>query len=243
MNTEAPFSYIAIEGNIASGKTSLVTELKRELGDISINLEPVEEWRRFPFGVDLIEKFGKGERGAAMGLQVAALSCFEEMLRGLEGERVVVTERSVTSSYKVFGRVNWKEDNLGLVEWSVLTFLYNKLPEWMRSPQLTIYIVTPAEICRERMLGRGRTGEAGLSLDYLSKLEKEHVSMLDEARNWVIRIDGTWEKRRVFELASITIKGFLKGENKQVSGVTSSPSPPPVFVHHSSVYCPTINYG
>ena len=49
--------------------------------------------------------------------------------------------------------------------------------------------------------------------------------MLDEAKNCVIRIDGTWEKHRVFELASIAIKGFLKGENKQVSGVT--PPPPP----------------
>ena len=64
--------------------------------------------------------------------------------------------------------------------------------------------------------------------------------MLDEAKNCVIRIDGTWEKHRVFELASIAIKGFLKGENKQVSGVT--PSPPPPLLVHAPLICLTIDY-
>ena len=128
-NTRKPTSYIAVEGNIASGKSTLVTELKEGLNEISVNFEPVEQWRDFPFGVDLIKKFGNGERGAAMGLQVAALSCFEELLRGLEGEEFVLTERSVLSSYNVFGRVNRREGNLSIVEWSVLTHLYNRLPE------------------------------------------------------------------------------------------------------------------
>ena len=123
-----PASYIAVEGNIASGKSTLVTELKKGLTEISVNFEPVEQWRKFPFGVDLIEKFGKGERGAAMGLQVAALSCFEEMLRGFEGEKIVLTEWSVMSSYNMIRRVNKREGNLNVVEWSVLTHLYDRLP-------------------------------------------------------------------------------------------------------------------
>ena len=50
MNMEKPTSYIAVEGNIASGKSTLVTELKKGLKEISVNFEPVEQWRDFPFG-------------------------------------------------------------------------------------------------------------------------------------------------------------------------------------------------
>ena len=223
MNIEKPTSYIAVEGNIASGKSTLVTELKKGLKEISVNFEPVEQWRKFPFGVDLIEKFGKGERGAAMGLQVAALSCFEELLKGLEGEEFVLTERSVLSSYNVFGRVNQREGNLSIVEWSVLTHLYNRLPEWMRYPQLIIYVMTPADMCKDRISGRGRPGENELTLDYLQKLEEEHDTMLSETKSCVIKIDGTWRRKYVYELATVAIKGFMKGENGQVL-----PRPPPL---------------
>ena len=224
MNIEKPTSYIAVEGNIASGKSTLVTEWKKGLKEISVNFEPVEQWRKFPFGVDLIEKFGKGERGAAMGLQVAALSCFEELLKGLEGEEFVLTERSVLSSYNVFGRVNQREGNLSIVEWSVLTHLYNRLPEWMRYPQLIIYVMTPADMCKDRISGRGRPGENELTLDYLQKLEEEHDTMLSETKSCVIKIDGRWRRKYVYELATVAIKGFMKGENGQVL----SRSPP----HH-----------
>lgn len=154
---------IAIEGNIASGKSTQVKLLEGVL-------EPHREWPLNLF-------YGNPERWSFL-MQLSVLKSF------IDVPNDCIVERSPDSSLKVFWRVAPKTD-----EEDKLFKFYNGCLGWV--PDLIVYIRTPPDVCFERILTRRQIGDVQITKEYLETIHKAYEEYISESNVPVIIVDGT----------------------------------------------------
>jgi len=189
--------YIAIEGSIGVGKTTVVerltkllTENNGDVDNVDTNMkktkkrkkvqavlpEPVEEWS------DVLKQFYADPARFSTHLQMDILLARTKQLFSCEeGKGRIIVERSVDSSSNVFvpmlvddGFMNAQDVRMytswdELVQKQVLSHL---------SLGGVIYIQASPETCLRRISKRSRDGEAGIALDYLRKLQDSYARWL-----------------------------------------------------------------
>lgn len=87
------------------------------------------------------------------------------------GRQVYITERCLESDYQIFAKKLHNEGKIDGIELK----LYDKWFEQLKrtatvSLSGVILVDTPANICADRIKGRGRDGEEGIPLHYLEDL-------------------------------------------------------------------------
>ena len=157
---ELPFHYLAVDGPLGVGKTTLVEKLcERFEGGVKL-LEDVDN----PFLAD----FYKDRPGTAFQTQLYfLLSRYKQQQevhqRGLF-ERLVLADY-VFDKDRIFAYLNLTDDELGLYD-----KLYKLLEPQVRTPDLVLYLVADVDTCLERIRRRQRTFERSISGDYLAQL-------------------------------------------------------------------------
>lgn len=159
MAQELPFSYLAVEGPIGVGKTSLVELLSERCEGVKL-LEDVNN----PFLGD----FYKDRPGTAFQTQLYfLLSRFKQqqdlLQRGLF-EKLVIADYAFPKD-RVFAYLNLTDDELALYN-----KLYDLLEPQVRVPDLVLYLVADVETCMRRVRHRQRPIERHLAEDYLGQL-------------------------------------------------------------------------
>ena len=97
-------------------------------------------------------------------------------------------ERSCLSNRHVFSQLLFNENKMAQAEWELFKEYYDVLA-W--TPDVMVYIDTPADVCLERVQQRNRPGEAKIDVQYLRRLEFQYETMLRYADVPVVRVDGT----------------------------------------------------
>ncbi len=172
---------ISIEGNIASGKSTLVSRLQQTTR-IPVFLEPVNNWT-------LLDKFYEDQTRWGFTFNTEVLL---SMHKWKTNNYNSIYERSPNSCRFVFAQLMFDDGILTKEE----LVLFDKLFEGYGWDQdAIIYVRTPPEICYQRMHQRGRECESNVSLEYLQKLDKAHDFMLDLLQKQkpeikIIEIDG-----------------------------------------------------
>ena len=70
------------------------------------------------------------------------------------------------------------------LEWSLYKKVWDReLKNFSDAPGGFIYLRTPAEVCYERIIKRGRKEEESVTMDYLKRIEEKH-------ENWLIKKEG-----------------------------------------------------
>jgi deoxyadenosine/deoxycytidine kinase len=139
------FQYIAIEGPIGSGKTSLAERLAVRLDAVAI-LEDAEN----PFLAD----FYGGRQGAALQAQLFyLLSRHRQQLSMRQGD---LFAQSTVSDYlfdkdKIFAYLNLDDNELFIYQ-----RLYDLLSKDVPSPDLVIYLQAPTDVLVKRLRERAR---------------------------------------------------------------------------------------
>lgn len=154
-----PFHYLAIDGPIGVGKTTLVNMLARRFEGVKV-LEDAEN----PF----LDKFYKDRPGAAFQTQLYyLLSRFKQQQEVVQRElfrRLVVADYPFQKD-RIFAYLNLSDDELMLYD-----KLYSMLEQQVPPPDVVLYLVADVETCMVRVRKRARAYEKRLSASYIAEL-------------------------------------------------------------------------
>jgi deoxyadenosine/deoxycytidine kinase len=152
--------YIAIEGAIGVGKTSLAKILANQFGWRLVQ----EEVGHNPF----LERFYEDPRKFAFQTQLFfLLSRYRQQRELAQGN---LFDKGVVSDYvlakdKIFALINLEDDEISLYD-SIYRLLVPTVPR----PDLVIYLQARPEVLLSRVRKRGVEYERNISLDYLKTL-------------------------------------------------------------------------
>lgn len=188
----------SIEGNIGSGKSTIVNLLKKEfeeIADIRVHFvdEPVSQWEMIQSeeGKNMIELFYSDPKKYAFAFQMMAyisrLALLHEATLMYPND-IIITERCLLTDYYVFAKLLHENKDMLDVEFKIYQkwFYY-----FQQEIEVTgfIYVRTDPEIAYERCLKRARLGET-IPLDYLKKCHEKHDDWFSQENRTVLRIDN-----------------------------------------------------
>lgn len=147
---------ILLEGNIGSGKSTILTEMNPTL--IEKQFEPVDKYT-------LLEDFYKDPFKWAYDLQNQVLDLNLEIEKKLT--KPTLFERTVESSIHIFSSMACDDK---MITRDQFVKLQEKLEE-STPVSAFIYIDVDLDTCLERIKSRGRPGEENIKKEYLLKLK------------------------------------------------------------------------
>ncbi len=192
-----PPRIISIEGNIGSGKSTMVEYLKQNLQNdstICFLQEPVDIWNTIidKNGVNIIENYYNDQKKYAFQFQMMAyisrISLLREALK--KNYDIIITERSIFTDANVFAKMLYDEENIEETEYKIYKLWFNEFIKDIPKISL-IYVKTCPEICYRRVLIRNRIGET-IPIEYLKKCHGYHEEWINKNKEYlnVLTIDG-----------------------------------------------------
>ena len=169
----------SIEGNIGSGKTTVIRHLQQIYGDqVVLVEEPVKDWQNLE-GENLLKK--KNDDLNRWGYSFEAYVLITKMNEltkvAFSDKKIILIERCMLTD-KVFFDIN------------VENFLSNNV-----YPKLSgiIYLDTPVEECINRMIKRGRKEEKSLTKEYLTQLDDNFKKVIKESGIPYLKLNGIYD--------------------------------------------------
>ena len=170
---------ICVDGNIASGKSTVIRALSPELRALAeCSEEPVTEWG------ELLQLYYADQKKWALALNTKVLLTFA---RHKTSPGISIVERSPLTTKDVFVQLARLDASMNAAEINVFDDLYDTLG-WQ--PDVLVFVDTPASVCHDRMNERDRSAERGLPVEYLRRVEFYYEKMLRAFPGRVVRING-----------------------------------------------------
>jgi len=211
---------ISIEGNIGSGKSTLVERLRQVLpiSEYYFVAEPVESWSSVvdEQGVDILTRFYEDQAKFAFPFQMMAYISRLAMLKdavAAHPDKVIVTERSVLTDRHVFAKMMHDEGMIDEISYKIYLKWFNYFLKDIPDTKM-VYVNTCPEECFERVHSRQRAGEQSIPLKYLQECGAYHTRWLDQPG--VLVIHGDEKKTQTldpFEGWCETIREWLGSGN------------------------------
>jgi deoxyadenosine/deoxycytidine kinase len=176
--------YIAIAGNIGSGKSTL-TQLLAERYALTPVFEAVDE---NPY----LEDFYRDMKRYAFHSQVFFLARrLEQHLKEVNTGSRVIQDRTVFEDAAIFAQNLRSQGLIDDRDWQTYTSLYEGIGSALRVPTLTVYIKCSLDTLLKRIAKRGREYEQRIPSDYLERLNALYDDfMLNYSLSPVITIPG-----------------------------------------------------
>jgi|TARA_B100000795_G_scaffold262659_1_gene240821 deoxycitidine kinase/deoxyguanosine kinase len=189
----------SVEGNIGSGKSTLVKYLSKNMrswfpnNSIIFLQEPVDEWNTImdENGITILENFYKDQEKYAFSFQMMAyisrLSLLKKTIRS-NPNSIIICERSMWTDKEVFAKMLFNDNKIDCINYTI----YNKwFDEFVKDVPLTgiIYVKTNPRVCQERIKIRGREGET-IPLEYSVKCHNYHEEWFAKSSVDIIELDG-----------------------------------------------------
>jgi deoxyadenosine/deoxycytidine kinase len=164
MSTMPKLNYIAVDGPIGAGKTTLARMLAEDMG-AHLCLEPAE---KNPF---LAEFYKDRGRNAFKTQLYFLLNRYQQHLELRQRDlfaQLLVCDYTFAKDL-IFAKVNLSEDELALYN-TVFNLLRERLPK----PDLVIYMRAESKVLLQRIKKRGVDYERPISEDYLEQLTESY---------------------------------------------------------------------
>jgi len=178
----------SIEGNIGSGKTTIIENLQKTFENnpkVMFIREPVDIWQTIQDadGETILAKFYKDPAKYAFTFQVMAYSTRLSMLRStiLQNPHcdVIICERSLDADKHIFEKMLYRDGLIDEVSHQIYQRFYGEFQDEFQLAGI-IYIDADAQVCKERIEKRARVGEETVALDYLEKCQQYHEAWLSD---------------------------------------------------------------
>lgn len=157
--------YIAVAGNMGSGKSSLVDFLCKHFG-----LKPFYEPNNFnPF----LDNFYSDMKRWAFHSQIFYLTKKYRIHRELDGcDDTVIQDRTIYEDAEVFAEHLYRQGYMDDKEYNIYKELYEGVVDVVNPPDLVVYLNCPLPTLKKRISLRGRKIEKSIPNEYLISLEK-----------------------------------------------------------------------
>ena len=209
---------ISVQGNIGSGKSTLVANLKSLLGNnqhVCYLQEPVDEWNdiRDTEGKSILELFYQDQEAYAFQFQMMAyISRLAILKRALESNYdVIVTERSLMTDKHVFCQMLYDSKKINDVEFQIYNKWFDEFQQNFPEENI-VYIQTDPCVAYERVGKRSREGES-IPLEYLAECHDYHENWIRSfSKSNVLTLDGNQDINKDPEVMTswnIQIKQFI----------------------------------
>ena len=185
----------SLEGNIGSGKSTLVNDLKVKLpktikGKSLIFLqEPVELWSKIKQdGKDIIQLFYEDKVKYAFPFQMLAyisrLNIINEIIKE-NPDSIIISERSVYTDCNVFAKMLHDENLINMAEFQIHKLWFDSFEKNLTKHRF-IFLNTNAQECLKRIKKRARNGEQEINETYVKTCEYYHINWLKNYNSQVV---------------------------------------------------------
>lgn len=159
----APKRFIAIAGNIGSGKTTL-TQLLADRYGWEPHFEVVTE---NPYLADFYSDMQRW----SLQLQVFFLSKrFQAHQEIVRSDSSAIQDRSIYEDAHIFARALYESGKMERRDYENYFDLYKTMTEFLSPPDLVVYVRRSVPCLRERIKERGRHYEENIPTEYLQQL-------------------------------------------------------------------------
>jgi len=171
MKSSKKKTFVAVAGNIGSGKSSLTTMLGNHF-----------TWKPYFESVEdnpyLVDFYGDMKRWS-FHLQIYFLSHrFTNHKQIVESPESVIQDRSIYEDAEIFARNLHEIGNMDKRDYENYVALYHVMTEYLRPPDLMIYLRASVDTLRKQILKRGRSYEQTIKPEYLEQLNRHYESWI-----------------------------------------------------------------
>jgi deoxyadenosine/deoxycytidine kinase len=163
--------FVAVAGNIGSGKSSLTRLLSAEFG-----------WTPYYESVEdnpYLHDFYADMKRWAFNLQVYFLSNrFRSHKAISEGPTSVVLDRVIYEDAEIFARNLYEIGNMEDRDYKNYVALYGVMTEYLRPPDLLIYLRAEVSTLLKQIALRGRDFEQTIKKEYLEQLNRHYEAWI-----------------------------------------------------------------
>ena len=163
------FNYIAIEGNIGAGKTSLATKISNDFNAKLI----LERFADNPF----LPKFYKEPQRYAFTLEMSFLADRYQQISD-DLSQLDLFKDFIVSDYDVFKSLIFSKITLPEDEFKLYRKLFYLMYKDISKPELYIYLYQNTERLQENIKKRGRDYEQEIEDEYLEKINAGYLEFL-----------------------------------------------------------------
>jgi len=187
------YKIVSIEGNIGSGKSTILEKLREHYKDSSNVVflkEPVDDWEKIKDnqGNTMLKKFYADQDKYSFAFQMMAyisrLKILRDTIKTITAKNnnehyVIITERSLYTDKHVFAKMLHDQ---GKIEDVCYQIYLNWFDEFAKDFPInyTVYVKTDPKNCYNRIHKRAREGEEVIPLAYLQDCHNYHEEFLDE---------------------------------------------------------------
>lgn len=176
---------LMVEGNVGAGKSTFLRILGSILPEVHVNYEPLAEWQNVG-GENLFEQYYQNRLRWAYTFQTYVLLTRIRLQERIahNSAPIEVFERSVYSDRYCFTQACFELGVIKPLEWQLYKEWFSWLVgQYLRLPDAFIYLRTDPKVSYERLLKRNRSGEGGISLEYIELLNQKHEDWLIEKKD------------------------------------------------------------
>jgi len=173
------YNYIAIEGCIGAGKTSL-----SEMLSVDFNAELVlERFADNPF----LAKFYKDPTHYAFPLEMTFLTDRYQQLKNLLSKRDLFTDL-VVADYFIDKCAIFSKNNLQQDEYNLFLKVYEIISDFLPKPDILLYLYNTPENLLKNIAKRGRDYEQDIQAEYLISIQENYLTFFKQRAQFPILI-------------------------------------------------------
>ena len=193
---------ISIEGNIGSGKSTIINYLKTiENPNIVFVDEPVNEWLNIKSnGKNALELFYEDQSKNSFWFQVLAyITRLRNLLEAVKNNsnKIIITERSIYTDKYVFAQMLFDSGNINDIEFQTYNYWFDTFQSQTKT-DVILYVNTKPEECMNRIKVRNRSEESGVELEYLKTCHEKHLQWLtNDQDSKIVYINGHQDKENM----------------------------------------------
>ena len=193
--------HIGVAGNIGSGKTTLTRMLAEHYGwkpqfeSVTYNPYLEDYYNDIPRWSYNLETYFLAQR-------------FKDLLEISRSKETIIQDRTLMEGVHIFVENNREMGNLSERDYQTYMQLYQIMMSMVKPPELLIYLKSSIEHLVSNIQKRGRDYEQGMSIEYLSGLNRHYEQWIGNypGRLLIIEADNLDFKNNPEDFALITDK-------------------------------------